>query len=258
VLSENAPAAQGLSADAAIPLCRASNDALHAAIRAHPDRFAGFAALPTSDPKAAADELERCVTKLGFKGAMIMGMSQGRFLDEKQFLPIFECVAALDVPIYFHPSWPHPAVMEAYINPYPALSNAALGFTIETMTQAMRLVVSGVLDKFPNLKIILGHLGECLPFLMWRNGNTLSRHLKLPLTFQEYMRRNFWVTTSGAFQHTALTCTIAELGVERVIFSVDWPFQSNKEGRDFMDSAPISDREREMIFGENARKLLKL
>jgi 2,3-dihydroxybenzoate decarboxylase len=259
VLSENAPAAQGLEPEAAVRLARQSNDILHEAVRAHPDRFAGFAALPTPDPKAAADELERCVTRLGFKGAMMMGLSRGRFLDEKEFWPIFERAQALDVPMYFHPAWPHPAVVEAYMKDYPALVTAALGFTIEALTQGMRLVASGVLDKYPDLKVILGHLGEGIPFLMWRTDAALPRFQKLPRgTFSAYMKRHFWVTTSGAFQHTALTCTIAELGAERVIYSVDWPFQSNIEGRDFMASAPIGERERAMILGENAQKLLKL
>jgi predicted TIM-barrel fold metal-dependent hydrolase len=258
VLSENAPAAQGLEPEAAVRLTRKSNDILHSAIRAHPDRFAGFAALPTPDPKAAADELERCVDKLGFKGAMIMGLSRGRFLDEKEFWPIFERAQALDVPMYFHPAWPHPAVVEAYMKDYPSLHSAALGFTIEALTQAMRLVVSGVLDKYPNLKIILGHLGETIPFLMWRSDSALHRFIKTPRKFSQYIRDHFWVTTSGAFQHTALACTIAELGAERVIYSVDWPFQSNIEGRDFIASAPISEHDRQLILGENARKLLKL
>ncbi len=258
VLSENAPAAQGLEPEAAVRVTRKSNDILHRAIQAHPTRYAGFATLPTQDPKAAADELERCVTKLGFKGAMIMGLSRGRFLDEKEFWPIFERAAALDVPMYFHPSFPHPAVIGAYMKEYPALHSAALGFTIEALTQGMRLVVSGVLDKYPSLKIILGHLGEGLPFMMWRNDQAVNRFMKLRQPFIKYIRDHFWVTTSGQFQHTALTCTIAELGAERVIYSVDWPFQSNVEGRDFMASAPISDRDRALILGENARKLLKL
>lgn len=258
VLSETAPAAQDLSADAAIAATRTSNDILYEAIQQHPDRLAGFATLPTPDPKAAAHELERCVSRLGFKGAMIVGLTHGRFFDEKEFWPVFERAVALDVPLYFHPSWPHKAVVDVYMKEHPALHSAALGFTIECMTQAMRLVTSGVLDKFPGLKIVLGHLGEGLPFMMWRNEQALARFIKLQRRFGQYMRDNVWVTTSGAFQHSALMLTIAELGVERVLFSVDWPFQSNREGREFMDTAPIGERERELIFGENARKLLKL
>lgn len=258
VLSENAPAAQGLTADAAIAMTRTSNDLLYEAIENHPDRFAGFATLPTPDPRAAANELERCVTRLGFKGGMIMGLTHGRFLDEKEFLPIFERATALDVPLYFHPSWPHKAVIEAYMKENPALHTWALGFTIEAMAQAMRLVTSGLLDKFPTLKVILGHLGEGLPFMIWRNEAALTRFAKLQRKFSQYLRDNFWVTTSGAFQHSALMLSIAELGVERVLFSVDWPFQSNIAGRDFIASAPVNEVERALILGDNARKLLKL
>lgn len=258
VLSENAPAAQALTADVAIAMTRTSNDMLYEAIQAHPDRFAGFATLPTPDPKAAANELERCVSRLGFKGGMIMGLTHGRFLDEKEFMPIFERAVALDVPLYFHPSFPHKAVVDVYMKDHPSLHSAALGFTIECMTQMMRLVTSGVLDKFPKLKVILGHLGEGLPFMMWRNDQALARFIKLQRRFNQYMRDNVWVTTSGAFQHTALTLSIAELGIERVLYSVDWPFQSNIEGRDFMASAPISEHERALILGGNARQLLKL
>src|ERR1700736_364959 len=132
VMSETAPAAQQLDAESEVRLARRSNDYLHEAVRAHPDRFAGFATLPTPDPAAAADELERAVTKLGFKGAMIMGLTHGRFMDDKQFRPIFERAVALDVPVYIHPTPSHPAVNAVYFNDYPALAGAPLGFTIET------------------------------------------------------------------------------------------------------------------------------
>jgi 2,3-dihydroxybenzoate decarboxylase len=258
VLSETAPATQSLDPDSAVKLARRSNDFLHAAIRAHPDRFAGFATLPTPDPAAAAAELERAVTRLGFKGAMIMGLTHGRFFDEKQFWVIFERAAALDVPVYIHPGPPHPAVVEAYYKDYPGLVGAPLGFTVETLTQAVRIVVSGVLDAYPGLKIIVGHLGEALPFLLWRIDDTLVRQMKLPRGFADYVRQHFYVTTSGAFSDTALQCTIAELGVERIMFAVDWPYQPNVPGRKFLDAAPISDRDRQLIFGGNARKLLRL
>ncbi len=258
ILSENAPACQELEPDRAVHLARRSNDLLHEAVRQYPERFAGFATLPTPDPRAAADELERCVTRLGLKGAMIMGLSRGHFLDEPQFWPIFERAAALDVPLYFHPAWPHPAVVDVYMKSYPSLTGAALGFTIETMTQGIRLIVSGVLDKYPALRIILGHLGEALPFLNWRNNAALSHFVGIPRSFSDYLRHHFWVTTSGAFQHSALICTIAELGIERVLFSVDWPFQSNCAGRDFIKSAPLSVGDRELVLGTNARSLLKL
>jgi predicted TIM-barrel fold metal-dependent hydrolase len=258
VMSETAPATQNLDPETAVRLARRSNDYLHEAVRAHPDRFAGFATLPTPDPRAAADELERAVTKLGFKGAMIMGLTHGRFLDEKDFWPIFERAAALDVPIYIHPGPPHPAVVDAYYKDFPDLVGAPLAFTVETLTHSVRLIVRGVFDTYPSLKIIVGHLGEALPFLLWRVDNTLKRHTTLARGFSDYVREHFYVTTSGAFSNTALQCTIAELGAEKIMFSVDWPFMSNMPGRKFVDAAPISEKDRALIFGGNARKLLKL
>jgi 2,3-dihydroxybenzoate decarboxylase len=259
VISENAPAAQSFAPDVAVVMAQRSNDHLAAAIKAHPGRFAGFAALPTPDPKAAADELERAVTKLQFKGAMIMGLTSGRhFIDEKQFWPIFERAQALDVPIYLHPGTPHKGVDEAYFKDYPALNRAALGFTLETMTQGTRLIVSGVLDRYPKLKIILGHLGEAIPFLLWRIDNGIARQMQMPKSFTDYFREHFYVTTSGAFSNSALACSIAELGAERVIFSVDWPYQSNVAARKFMDAAPVSEQDRKAVFGGNAKKLLRL
>ena len=258
VISENNPAAQNLEADTAVTLARASNDLLHEAVRAYPDRFAGFATLPTPDPVAAADELERAVTRLGFRGAMIMGLTHGRFMDDLQFRPIFERAVALDVPIYIHPTPPHPAVMGAYFNDYPALAGAPLGFTIEALTHTYRLIVSGLFDALPTLKIIVGHLGETAPFLLWRTTDTLNRHRPMPRSFSDYYREHFWLTTSGAFSDSALTCSIAEMGVERIMFSVDWPFQGNLAGRKWLDAAPVSEHDRALIFGANARKLLKL
>src|SRR5216684_2147953 len=172
VLSHANPSLQKLDAATAVPLARRVNDRLHEAVQRHPDRFAAFAALPTADPTAAADELERAVTKLGFKGAMIHGLTNGRFIDDRQFWPIFERARSLDVPIYIHPAPPHPAVVDAYYRDYlkefPGLVSAAWGFTVETATQGIRLVLSGVFDKYPGLKIIMGHLGESLPFSLWR------------------------------------------------------------------------------------------
>ena len=258
VISENNPATQQLDGESAVKLARASNDILFEAVRAHPDPFAGFATLPTPDPKAAADELERAVTKLDFKGAMIMGLTHGRFMDDKLFRPIFERAAALDVPLYIHPTPPHPSVNEAYFRDYPVLAGAPLGFTIETLTHTFRLIVSGLFDEFPTLKIIVGHLGETAPFLLWRTSDILSERMKMPKLFADYYRQHFWLTTSGAFSDAALTCSIAEMGIERVLFSVDWPFQRNLAGKQWMDAAPVSAQQRALISGGNAAKLLKL
>ena len=160
-------------------MTRRVNDRLAAAIAAHPKRFAGFAALPTADPAAAADELSRCVETLGFKGAMIHGQPNGIWLDDKRFWPIFARAEKLDVPIYLHPSMPQQPVIDAYYKEYaaryPILLRAAWGYTIETATQAVRLIRQGVFDAHPKLKIILGHLGEGVPFLHWRINNAFMR-----------------------------------------------------------------------------------
>src|SRR5499427_1630379 len=168
VLSHNQPGCQALDAASAVPMAREVNDLLFEAVKAHPERFAGFAALPTADPAAAVKELDRAVTGLGFKGAMINGHTQGAFLDDKRFWGIFECAQALGVPIYLHPSKPHPAVMGAYFAGYEELSLAAWGFGIDTGVHFLRLVFAGVFDAFPNLTFILGHVGEGLPFMLHR------------------------------------------------------------------------------------------
>jgi 2,3-dihydroxybenzoate decarboxylase len=189
---------------------------------------------------------------------MIMGLTQGHFMDDKRFRPIFERAVDLDVPLYIHPTPPHPAVQEAYFKEYPVLAVAPLGFTLETLTHTFRLIVSGLFDEFPTLKIIVGHLGETAPFLLWRTDNILSERAPMPRAFAEYYREHFWLTTSGAFSNSALTCSIAEMGVERILFSIDWPFMSSRAGRKWMDAAPVSDHDRTLILGENAKKLLKL
>src|SRR5580700_10422553 len=190
VISHVEPATQNFEPAEAIRLAAAANDQLHAAIRAHPTRFAGFAALPTPDPGAAAHELERAVTQLGFKGAMVHGLTCGAFLDEKQFWPILDTAQRLDVPIYLHPATPHPAVIEAYYAGYPSMVRVGHGFTTEMSAAAIRLVLSEVFDVFPRLQIILGHLGEALPFLMPRVDRYVSRQMKKGRTFRDTIRQN--------------------------------------------------------------------
>src|ERR1700732_3693482 len=179
VLSHANPGLQKLDAETAVGLARGANDRLYETVRAYPNRFAAFAAIPTPEPKAAADELERTVTKLGFKGALVNGVTNGLFLDANGFWPIFERARALTVPLYMHPALPHPAVVEAYykdyIEQYPSLLRAAWGFTVESAPQGLRLVLGGGLDAYPGLKIILGHLGEGLPFHLWRISMGLAR-----------------------------------------------------------------------------------
>ncbi len=261
VISHGAPATQRMDAASAVPLARRANDRLHEAVRAHPDRFAGFACLPTADPKASADELERCVTKLGFKGAMVHGPTNGVFFDDKRFWPIFERAQALDVPLYVHPASPKREVVEAYyqdyLKEYPQLLTAAWGFTVETATQGVRLVLSGVFDAYPRVKVILGHLGESLPFSLWRINMALSRGER-PSTFRDTFCEHFWITTSGNFSTPALMCCIMEMGVDRILFSVDWPFVPNPPGTKWMAELPLGAEDRTKIYSGNAKRLLKM
>jgi 2,3-dihydroxybenzoate decarboxylase len=266
VLSHGAPGTQRLDAETAVPLARRANDRLFESIKKNPARFAGFAVLPSADPKAAADELERAVTKLGFKGAMMHGLATVGgaqiFLDDKRFWPIYERAQALDVPLYMHPAVPHKAVIEAYYKDYldqfPGLMTAAWGFGVETATQGIRLVLSGLFEAYPKLKIILGHLGEGLPFYLWRINMALARQGNRSTPFRDTFREHFWITTSGAFSTPSLLCCVMEMGVDRILFSVDYPFVPNPPGVKWMETVPLSNEDRAKILNGNATRLLKL
>jgi 2,3-dihydroxybenzoate decarboxylase len=262
VISHLQPGPQVFPPDMSVALAREANNILHEGILLRPDRFAGFAALPTPNPEAAADELERTVTEFGFRGALINGLTNGRFLDDKKFWPIFERAAKLDVPIYLHPAIPNQTVVDTYFdgyrnNDYPILMGAVWGFTVETATHALRLILSGVFQEHPRLKIILGHLGETLPFLLWRLEWTYH-NLTKKVGIAECFRRHFYVTTSGNFSQPALVCTVMELGADRVLFAVDWPFNSNVEGVKFVRMASIKPQDKSKIFSGNAATLLRV
>jgi 2,3-dihydroxybenzoate decarboxylase len=258
VLSQTGPSTQRMDADIAIPLAQRTNDRLFETILEHPDRYAGFAVLPTADPNASADELERAITQLGFKGAMVHGQSNGLFFDDPRFEPIFERAQDLDVPIYLHPGKPHPDVAKAYYDDYAREFSGMLvwAYTVETATQAIRMVLSGMLEKYPKVKIILGHLGESVPFSLWRVDWSFSRNL--PTTFREQFCRNFYVTTSGNFSTPALLCTMMEMGVDRILFSVDYPWKNNGYGVKWIEDAPFSKEDKEKILSGNAQRLLKM
>ena len=262
LISHGAPSAQKLTTPDAVAMVRRVNDRLAAAIAQHPTRFAGFATLPTSDPAAAADELERMVTQHGFKGAMIHGLANGVFLDDQRFWPIFARAEKLDVPIYLHPALPHPQVMDVYYKEYakdfPMVIRAAWGFTVETATIAIRLVLSGLFDQHPNLKIVLGHLGETLPFLVWRIDQALSRPGAKPMRFRDIFCNNFWITTSGNFSNPALLCCAMEMGVDRILFAIDWPFVPNPPGTRWMESVPLCDEDKAKILSNNAKRLFRM
>jgi 2,3-dihydroxybenzoate decarboxylase len=247
----------------AIDLARRANDDLAETVRENPDRFGGFATLATQDPDAAGAELERAVTELGLVGGLINGHCQARYLDDPAYRGLFASAERMGVPIYLHPTTPHPAVMDAWFAPYVAdgLHLASWGFAAETGTHMLRLIYSGLFDRFPRLQMIIGHLGEMLPFAAYRidryyglGGGTDSSHVLQHLPSQ-YLRRNFHVTTSGNFCPPAFACTLEVMGADRVMFSVDYPMDDNQAGAQFLASYPMDDAVRRKVSSENAIRL---
>jgi predicted TIM-barrel fold metal-dependent hydrolase len=245
----------------AVDNARRANDDLAETVRATPDRFGGFAALATQDPNAAAAELERAVRDLGLVGGLINGHSHGRYLDDPAYLGLFDCAQRLGVPIYLHPTTPHPAVMDAWFAPYvkDGLHLASWGFAAETGTHVLRLIYSGLFDKFPRLQMILGHLGEMLPYAAYRidryyglggdGGGGLAR---LPT---EYLRDNFHITTTGNFNPIAFACALDVMGPDRLMFSVDYPMDDNVTGAEFLRDLQVDNDVRRKVAGENALRL---
>lgn len=261
VVSLTMPGCEGFDPETAIAMATDANDRLAEAIRAHPSRLAGFASLPTANPATAAKELERAVTKLGFKGAMINGHVHGEFLDNQKYWVIFECAQALDVPIYLHPTIPHPDVLKAYFEGYGDLSMPAWGFAMDTCTHFLRLVFAGLFDAYPKLKMILGHLGEGLPFWIHRlneHAQFAAKRRGLKRAPAQYLRENLVVTTSGNFFMPAFLCTLMALGADNILFSVDWPYESNRTATDWLSHLQITDQDREKICHLNAERVLHL
>jgi predicted TIM-barrel fold metal-dependent hydrolase len=245
-------------------LARDANDRMAAAVRARPDRFAAFATLALHEPEEAAAEFERSVRQLGFKGVMLNGTANGQFFDNPRFTPIFETAQALDVPIYLHPAPPPKPVMDAYYGGLPGtlgffLSTAGWGWHVETGMHCLRLIIAGVFDRFPRLKIIIGHMGENLPFSIARAEMVMERGTtNLKRSIGEYFREHFYLTTSGYFTTPPFLCMQQVVGIDRILFSVDYPFSSNTLGREFLDSLAVSPEDMEKLTHRNAEKLLKL
>jgi uncharacterized protein len=264
VLSYVAPGLQALPASEAVPLAREVNDQLAATIAAHPDRFAGFATLPTADPQAAAVEFERAVQKLGFVGAMINGRTQDRFLDDPQFRPLLEAAVALDVPLYLHPTIPSKAVQDAYYAGLdPAVSalfaTSGWGWHMETGIHALRLILAGIFDHYPRLQLILGHWGEMIPFYLARVDERLSLVSKhLGRRVSEYFLQQFYVTPSGMFTLPPFLLTLQIMGADRIMYAVDYPYMPGDQARTFLETAPISPTDKEKIAHGNAENLLKM
>ncbi len=264
ILSYNSPATELLPSPQAVELARKANDQLAAAIKAYPDRFMGFATLPMSDPKAAAGELRRCVTELGFVGAMINGTAHGRFLDEPEFEVFFATAAELDVPLYLHPTIVKREVRDAYYdNADPAFAarfaGAGIGWHIEVGVHFMRLVFAGIFDRYPNLQVIMGHWGEMIPYFADRI-NTFFPATASPMKhdFKYYMQNNAYITPSGMFNLPQLQNAMDMMGPDRIIYSVDYPYYPNEGAREFLENAPISQADKEKIAHGNAERVFKI
>ncbi len=266
VLSHVQPGAQGLAGDQAIMAASKANDALAGAIARHPDRLAGFAALPTSDPKKAAAELERATKSLGLVGGMVHSTlgTNGAFLDDERFEPVLAAFEYLDVPLYLHPASAPKDVADVLfggLKPAVAarLATNAWGWHAEAGLHALRLVASGTFERHPGLKLIVGHCGEMLPFMLARIDEMLPPKVTgLPHPPSTYVHRNVWVTTSGMFSLPPVLCSIAVMGVDRVLFSVDYPFAANMAGRHLLDALPLSPADKEKVAGGSAASLLRL
>jgi len=269
VLSLNAPAVQAIyDVKQAIAVARQANDVLAAEVRKRPDRFAAFAALPMQDPQAATAELTRCIKELGFVGALVNGFSQVgtpdnvTYYDLPQYRPFWHAVEAFDVPFYLHPRNPLPSWTRQYEG-HAWLLGPNWAFSAETAVHALRLIGSGLFDEHPRLKMVLGHLGEGIPVQLWRIDGR-NGWMKAPHKYAakhcvgHYFRKHFHLTTSGNFHTPSLVNAMTEMGTERVMFSVDWPFEDVGEGSDWFDKAEISEADRMKIGRANAIKLFKL
>jgi len=264
VLSLNSPGVEQLEPAEAIPCARDANDFLAAAIKKHPTRFAGFASLPIQAPDEAAKEFERCIRQLGFKGTNINGHTRGRYLDDPFFTPILTCADALQVPIYLHPTVPHKPVADALYGGFSPtvtgiLASSAWGWHIETATHLLRMILGGVFDRLPNLQIVIGHMGEAIPFMLPRMNRNLSPQVtKLTRPFADYLRQNVHYTFGGFNFAPTFLNLLLEIGVERIMFSVDYPYGSMEEAVSFLKHLPVSEADRERIAHGNAERLFGL
>lgn len=262
VLSLTSPGVQVFDAPLATRLAAASNDALAAAVQAYPTRFAGLAAVAPQDPADAALEIERAAGKLGLNGVIINSHTMGEYLDAPKYRPIFEAAQAHDMPIYLHPREPAPSMVGPYLD--YGLFFAGWGFAAETGLHAMRLIMSGTFDRYPKLRIVLGHMGEGLPFWLQRIDNRYKLEVKigavakLPKLPSQYFLDHFVITTAGVTSMPALRLCLDELGVERILFAADFPYEDDAEAVRFMDGATVTEAERKQIYETNAQRVFKL
>jgi len=264
ILSLTSPGVQVFDAATATALASSTNDQVAEAVRTYPTRFAALAAVAPQDPRAAAREADRAVRRLGLKGLIINSHTRGEHLDDPKFWDIFEAAEALEVPIYLHPQAPPPQMAGPYVE--KGLEGALWGFGAETGFHLLAILRSGALDRFPNLRIVVGHGGEALPFWLYRLDymNRTARPFirsgadRLNRTLSEYMRENVYVTTSGMAWAPVITFVQSVLGVDRVLYAMDYPYQFEPDEVTATDNVPISDADKKKLFQTNAEKVFRL
>ena len=267
IQSLNSPAVQAVpNVTEAIALAQRANDVLANEVVKRPDRLAGFAALPMQDPEAAAEEMKRCIKDLGFVGVNVNGFSQREnqnslvYYDVPEFRPFWAVVEELEIPFYLHPRNPLTDQMP-FFDGHPWFTNSPWAFALETAMHALRLMGSGLFDEYPKLQLVMGHLGERIPFDLWRLDHRLKKSpqgIPAKKTMREYMRNNVHLTTSGQFYDPPLHLTMHEVGVERIMFSVDYPFETTEDACVWFDDAVLTEPERLAIGRDNAIKLFNL
>jgi 2,3-dihydroxybenzoate decarboxylase/5-carboxyvanillate decarboxylase len=262
LLALTAPGVQMFDADTAMELATLANDRLGEICRKYPTRFAGLASFAPHSPKRAAKEMERAINQLQLNGFMINSHTNDEYLDDPKFWPILEAAEALDRCIYIHPraaSYGFKGPLQDY-----GMDSAMWGYGMEVGTHAVRMMTSGVFDHFPKLKICIGHMGEAVHFWLWRltymnsRAQEGGRSPKTQLTMDEYFRRNFVITTSGVEDPLALRYSIDKIGIDNVLWAIDYPYQPMKPAIDFMDQAPVSEEERAKLYHRNAERVFHI
>nr|PZN76735.1 MAG: hydrolase [Pseudomonadota bacterium] len=262
VLSLTAPGVQMFDADTACELATLANDRLAEIIARHPGRFAGLATFAPQAPKRAVKEMERAVRELKLNGFILNSHTNGEYLDDPKYWPILEAAEALDRCIYIHPRAPSNG-MKGPLQFY-GMDSAMWGYGVEVGTHAVRMMVSGVFDRFPKLKICIGHMGEAVHFWLWRinfmnsRAQRIGRAPKTQLTMDEYFRRNFVITTSGVEDHLALEYSVKKLGADSVMWAIDYPYQPTAPAVEFMDTAPLSDEDKAKVYHRNAERIFHI
>lgn len=262
LLSLTAPGVQMFDADTACDLARLANDRLAEVIARHPTRFAGLASFAPQSPRRAAREMERSIRELKLNGFILNSHTNDEYLDDPKYWPILEAAEALDACLYIHPRAPSDG-LKGPLQDY-GMDSAMWGYGVEVGTHVVRMMAAGVFDRFPRLKICIGHMGEAVHFWLWRitfmnsRAQKIGRAPKTQLTMDEYFRRNFVITTSGAEDHLALEYSIRKLGIDSVMWAIDYPYQPTAPAVAFMDSAPLADADKAKLYHQNAERIFHI